>query len=86
MTMDRLHPSQHMNMGPAPRTMYLNRSTGNIVMQDYPGNGNAGNRPGYSGGNVPPAYMSPGGYQMMNQRMMSPMSGRVLTRFFERLI
>ena len=80
--MERMHPS-HMNMG--PRTMYIrDRNTG-MLMPDYgpgammgPRSGGPG--PGFVPGNVPPPYISPGGYHpnqhgMMAspRRMVSPM-------------
>ena len=81
--MERMH-----GMGSAPRTMYVNRQTMQLMQPDYPatgggpGHGMMGPRPGFPG-SVPPPYMSPGhtGYhpgpprQMMTQRMpgVSPM-------------
>ena len=81
--MERMH-----GMGPAPRTMYMNRQTGMLMQPEYPASGGPpgqtmmGPRPGFHG-SVPPPYMSPGhtGYhpgpgrqQMMAQRMpVTPM-------------
>lgn len=86
--MDRMHPGPigmgpaRMGMGEPSRTMYMNRQTGMLV-PDYPNPNMIGQRPpGYSPGNVPPPYISPGGFhpghpshpghpnQMMSQRQM----------------